>query len=164
MNIVTGRRWSFMICSSSIQCVHSIQHAIWTQRNVGMMENWTNWLMFWMHAVKSYKQKTLKHNVSRFFHKQGMRESNSRQRFWRPLSYHLTNPLYLILRYVPSKPHTNYLLSISNRFLRSSSRPISDSQLHTSLCFHLCPIYLIVSKGSLTLSSMDISSWGGLHA
>ena len=25
---------------------------------------------------------------------QGMRESNSRQRFWRPLSYHLTNPLY----------------------------------------------------------------------
>ena len=26
--------------------------------------------------------------------KQGMRESNSHQRFWRPLSYHLTNPLY----------------------------------------------------------------------
>src|SRR5699024_843813 len=25
---------------------------------------------------------------------QGMRESNSHQRFWRPLSYHLTNPLY----------------------------------------------------------------------
>ena len=24
----------------------------------------------------------------------GMRESNSHQRFWRPLSYHLTNPLY----------------------------------------------------------------------
>ena len=24
---------------------------------------------------------------------QGMRESNSHQRFWRPLSYHLTNPL-----------------------------------------------------------------------
>ena len=27
------------------------------------------------------------------FSQQGMRESNSRQRFWRPLSYHLTNPL-----------------------------------------------------------------------
>ena len=27
---------------------------------------------------------------------QGMRESNSHQRFWRPLSYHLTNPLYVI--------------------------------------------------------------------
>ena len=69
--------------------------------------------------------------------------------------------------------HTHYiiflwnlqaLLSISNNSLRSSYRPISNSQLHTSLCFHLCPIYLIVSKGSLTLSSLDISSWGGLHA
>ena len=30
------------------------------------------------------------------FHEQGMRESNSHQRFWRPLSYHLTNPLYCI--------------------------------------------------------------------
>ena len=29
------------------------------------------------------------------FPEQGMRESNSRQRFWRPLSYHLTNPLYI---------------------------------------------------------------------
>ena len=48
--------------------------------------------------------------------------------------------------------------SISNNSLRSSFRPISNSQLHASLHFHLCPIYLIVSKGSLTLSSMDISS------
>ena len=30
----------------------------------------------------------------------------------------------------------------------SSPRPISNSQLHTSLCFHLCPIYLVLSKGS----------------
>ena len=104
---------------------------------------------------------------------QGMRESNSHQRFWRPLSYHLTNPLYLISRYVPSKPHTHYIISlwtlqvlfsISNNSLRSSFRPISNSQLHASLHFHPCPIYLIVFKGSLTLSSMDISSWGGLHA
>ena len=48
--------------------------------------------------------------------------------------------------------------SISNNSLRSSYRPISNSQLHASLHFHLCPIYLIVSKGSLTLSSLDISS------
>ena len=49
-----------------------------------------------------------------------MRESNSRQRFWRPLSYHLTNPLCIYKSYlhtisylgsfvnnnlVPSKPH-----------------------------------------------------------
>ena len=36
-------------------------------------------------------------------------------------------------------------------FLRSSDRPISNSQLHTSLYFHLCPIYLVVSKGPPTL-------------
>ena len=31
--------------------------------------------------------------LSRLLTSQGMRESNSHQRFWRPLSYHLTNPL-----------------------------------------------------------------------
>ena len=30
----------------------------------------------------------------------------------------------------------------------SSPRPISNSQLHTLLYFHLCPIYLVVFKGS----------------
>ena len=33
-------------------------------------------------------------------------------------------------------------------FFRSSPRPISNSQLHALLHFHLCPIYLILSKGS----------------
>ena len=33
----------------------------------------------------------------------------------------------------------------------SSPRPISDSQLHTLLHFHLCPIYLVLSKGSYYL-------------
>ena len=33
-------------------------------------------------------------------------------------------------------------------FLWSSPRPISSSQLHTLLHFHLCPIYLVVFKGS----------------
>ena len=32
------------------------------------------------------------------FLKQGMRESNSHQRFWRPLSYHLTNFIILTIR------------------------------------------------------------------
>ena len=42
----------------------------------------------------------------------------------------------------------------------SSPRPISNSQLHTLLHFHLCPIYLIVSQGSYFL--MDgISHLGG---
>ena len=43
---------------------------------------------------------SMQHNIKRntensVFYKQGMRESNSHQRFWRPLSYHLTNPLYI---------------------------------------------------------------------
>ena len=33
-------------------------------------------------------------------------------------------------------------------FLWSSPRPISDSQLHVLPHFHLCPIYLVVFKGS----------------
>ena len=55
------------------------------------------------------------------FFKQGMRESNSHQRFWRPLSYHLTNPLFYeekvtitshvsLKGFVPSKLHTCYIL------------------------------------------------------
>ena len=34
------------------------------------------------------------------------------------------------------------------RVLRSNPRPISSSQLRTLLHFHLCPIYLVVFKGS----------------
>ena len=33
-------------------------------------------------------------------------------------------------------------------YLHSAPRPISNSQLHTLPCFHLCPIYLVVFKGS----------------
>ena len=40
-----------------------------------------------------------------------------------------------------------FALSIAKCFW-SSPRPISNSQLHTLLCFHLCPIYLVVFKGS----------------
>ena len=47
---------------------------------------------------------------------------------------------------------------LSDFFLRSSFRPISSSQLHTSLYFHPCPIYLIVSKGSLTFLLGDLIS------
>ncbi len=36
---------------------------------------------------------------------------------------------------------------------RSSPRPISNSQLHTLLHFHLCPIYLVVFKGSYFASN-----------
>ena len=54
--------------------------------------------------------RSVKTSISKAFHdlfKQGMRESNSHQKFWRLLSYHLTNPLYVIN--IPSKSHTvNY--------------------------------------------------------
>ena len=38
--------------------------------------------------------------------------------------------------------------------LWTSLRPISNSQLHTLLYFHLCPINLIVSKGTYFLEGM----------
>ena len=43
------------------------------------------------------KAETLKLQGIQLFQKQGMRESNSHQRFWRPLSYHLTNPLSVLI-------------------------------------------------------------------
>ena len=43
--------------------------------------------------------------------KQGMRESNSHQRFWRPLSYHLTNPLYSIKMTYKIRHLLSYTLS-----------------------------------------------------
>ena len=71
--------------------------------------------------------------------------------------------LYNGLLYISSKLHTEFLLlSIfhpsGNNFLLPiqfltitfwlSPRPISNSQLHALLRFHLCPIYLVVFKGS----------------
>ena len=49
------------------------------------------------------------------------------------------HPCFLLFRDRP------LCLSLS---LRSNPRPISNSQLHTLLHFHLCPIYLVVFKGS----------------
>src|SRR5699024_7261773 len=53
---------------------------------------------------------------------------------------------------------THYIrfLLLYQAFFRSSFRPISSSQLHASLHFHPCPIYLIVSKGSLTFLLGDL--------
>ena len=66
----------------------------------------------------------------------------------------------IISRHIPSKSHTvekdthfpTFLLPILTfRTFWISPRPISDSQLHTLLYFHLCPIYLVVFKGSYYL-------------
>ena len=53
--------------------------------------------------------------------------------------------------YLQNRTHYIIFLIILQVFLTfwSSSRPISSSQLHASRHFHLCPIYLVVFKGSL---------------
>ena len=99
------------------------------------------------------------------FIRQGMRESNPHQKFWRLLSYHLTNPLDYKKRHKAfgcTFKTTHKLLNIISSFLFLSPlwlcpRPISNSQLRTLLHFHLCPIYLVVFKGSYYLRR-DISS------
>ena len=48
------------------------------------------------HKIKKDRN-TCIYKHSSLLKKQGMRESNSHQRFWRPLSYHLTNPLHYLL-------------------------------------------------------------------
>src|SRR5699024_1658167 len=48
------------------------------------------------------------------------------------------------------------LLSVAFLRLRSSFRPISSSQLQTSLYFHPCPVYLMAFKGSLTFLLGDL--------
>ena len=93
-----------------------------------------------------------------------MRESNSHQRFWRPLSYHLTNPLAEVLRLQNCIHKRHSLIKIVFLWPRSSCsvlyttlsawsspHPISNSQLHALLHFHLRPIYLIVSEGVYSL-------------
>ena len=61
----------------------------------------------------------------------------------------------LPLSNVPSKPHIElhllYRLSSFHSTFWISPRPISNSQLRTLLHFHLCPIYLVVFKGSYYL-------------
>ena len=68
------------------------------------------------------------------FSQQGMRESNSHQKFWRLLSYHLTNPLYIIvlfqtiniitylIHFCKCTFKTSYKVQESNVFESRSSR------------------------------------------
>ena len=59
--------------------------------------------------------------------------------------------LFRSLIYVPSKPHIEFHPFYLPKPSWLSPRPISDSQLHMLPCFHLCPIYLVVFKGSYYL-------------
>ena len=57
----------------------------------------------------------------------------------------LMSPVYVAQRIHPLP----CISGIHTAFLRlwSSPQTISDSQLHMLPCFHLCPIYLVLSKG-----------------
>ena len=74
----------------------------------------------------------------------------------------LSHIFYFQVLDVPSKHHTKPFSHFA--FFWSKPRPISDSQLHALPHFHLCPIYLVVFKGSYYLSVWEILSLGGLHA
>ena len=73
--------------------------------------------------------------------------------------------LNLYIKDIPSKQHTRIFLHLLHfSLLWLKPRPISNSQLHALPHFHLCPIYLVVFKGSYYLSVWEILSLGGLHA
>ena len=58
----------------------------------------------------------------------------------------------LFIKDIPSKQHTRIFLHLLHfSLLWLKPRPISNSQLHTLPYFHLCPIYLVVFKGSYYL-------------
>ena len=50
--------------------------------------------------------------------------------------------------YTLKTSHSSFFKLLHSNNLWSSPRPISNSQLHALLHFHLCPIYLVVFKGS----------------
>ena len=60
-----------------------------------------------------------------------------------PLRYHMSLSSKLKINF-----HFELMSICLSSFLWSSPRPISDSQLHVLPHFHLCPIYLVVFKGS----------------
>ena len=65
---------------------------------------------------------------------------------------YILHPFSFRVNHLPASGFLLSLFSVSFLFLqqvyRSNPRPISSSQLHTLLYFHLCPIYLVVFKGS----------------
>ena len=123
-----------------------------------------------------------KSTVNTMLSKQGMRESNSRQKFWRLLWYHFTNPLYYlpyqyiiffnICQYIfhaPSKPHTRDSSFLSIHFpLLPALLGYALDRLVTVSSIHYCTSTSVLSTSSssrgLTTLRWDISSWGGLHA
>ena len=89
------------------------------------------------HGIK--KVASLLHFILKW---QGMRESNSQQWFWRPLLYHLTNPLYLT--------NTLNLLHIH----------LSNERIWRPLLYHLTnPLYLTNTLNLLHIHLSNERIW-----
>ena len=92
---------------------------------------------------------------------QGMRESNSHQRFWRPLSYHLTNPLYSIKMTYLIRHLLSYTISLqksivlllhctfktSYRFENQHQKPVTSNASHFR-CYFGQALDLLVTVSS----------------
>ena len=59
---------------------------------------------------------TLLYLKAYFLQRQGMRESNSHQKFWRLLSYHLTNPLYCMKKALGSHQMLHMLCTFKTTY------------------------------------------------
>ena len=59
-----------------------------------------------------------------------------------------SNAIMFPIRLLKVNFHRRLVIHDTSSLLWSSPRPISDSQLHVLPHFHLCPIYLVVFKGS----------------
>ena len=70
---------------------------------------------------------------------------------WPDFRIRIVRNLQASLRFVHAHPRNLF---------RSSPRPISSSQLHTLLYFHLCPIYLVVFKGSYSYDGISLLEGG----
>ena len=62
-----------------------------------------------------------------------------------------SNAIMFPIRLLKVNFHRRLVIHDTSSLLWSSPRPISDSQLHVLPHFHLCPIYLVVFKGSYYL-------------
>ena len=94
-------------------------------------------------------------------HKSDRRDSNPRPRPWQgrtpptePLS-HIQNKCIYPQNHILNTSEPSAATAAPSDQIRLSPRPISNSQLHTLLCFHLCPIYLVVFKGSYSYDGIS---------
>ena len=113
----------------------------------------SNQLSHWAIVIKSLEDYTFKTSYSQYIFRLTLLTKVIISNPLRSFSMNLLRKSLYKLRISSVSKLTSLLLNPYNHFLRfwSSPRPISDSQLHMLPCFHLCPIYLVVFKGSYSL-------------